>query len=180
MHCKYFTIICLLCVVTVQCKIVGVNKLSVCSIKKSCEDCLQLDHCSWCASNKKCFSEHLLGFDNFCNNTIKAMDYGMSLMENAECACSGGNIKVNKCRPPGVVDGAECYGRGSCVCGTCICNTNPDPENPSKFIVGEFCEYDNYSCDGPKCNEGPYSINDIHLYEENNEDDTSANNQPVE
>lgn len=26
------------------------------------------------------------------------------------------------------------------------------------MVVGEFCEFDNYSCDGPKCNEGPYSL----------------------
>lgn len=24
--------------------------------------------------------------------------------------------------------------------------------------MGEYCEFDNYSCDGPKCNEGPYSL----------------------
>lgn len=24
--------------------------------------------------------------------------------------------------------------------------------------MGEYCEFDNFSCDGPKCNEGPYSV----------------------
>ena len=28
-----------------------------------------------------------------------------------------------------------------------------------QIVMGEYCEYDNFSCDGPKCNEGPYSLN---------------------
>lgn len=24
--------------------------------------------------------------------------------------------------------------------------------------MGEYCEFDNFSCVGPKCNEGPYSL----------------------
>lgn len=24
------------------------------------------------------------------------------------------------------------------------------------MIFGRYCEYDNFSCDGPNCNEGPY------------------------
>ena len=26
------------------------------------------------------------------------------------------------------------------------------------MIMGEYCEFDNFSCDDPKCNEGPYSL----------------------
>lgn len=26
--------------------------------------------------------------------------------------------------------------------------------------MGEYCEFDNFSCDGPKCNEGPYSLSE--------------------
>lgn len=28
------------------------------------------------------------------------------------------------------------------------------------MVVGDYCEYDNFSCDGPRCNEGPYLYND--------------------
>lgn len=29
------------------------------------------------------------------------------------------------------------------------------------MVMGEYCEYDNFSCDGPKCNEGPYSLSSV-------------------
>ncbi|CAK1552121.1 unnamed protein product [Leptosia nina] len=113
-----------------------------------------------------------------CNNTVTSKKYEMSLYDNAKCACEG-NPTVDNCRPDGITEGPECYGRGTCACGRCFCDPNPDPENPSKVIIGEHCEFDNFSCDGPKCNEGPYSINELHLYTESNSDDFPET-EPVE
>ncbi|XP_038215776.1 integrin beta-PS-like [Zerene cesonia] len=160
-------------------KIVSLDKNWICGIKKSCVDCLQVHHCSWCPSQNKCFSESS-PVENPCNDSLHSANYEMSLLENAECACGIFETRDNNCRPPGVTDGPECYGRGSCVCGRCFCDPNPDPENPSKVIIGEHCEFDNFSCDGPKCNEGPFSINDLHLYEEDNADDVPEVDLPVE
>lgn len=35
--------------------------------------------------------------------------------------------------------------------------------------MGEYCEFDNFSCKGSKCNEGPYSISQP--VEDDNEED---------
>uniref|UniRef100_A0A2A4JQG2 Integrin beta epidermal growth factor-like domain-containing protein n=1 Tax=Heliothis virescens TaxID=7102 RepID=A0A2A4JQG2_HELVI len=132
----------------------------VCIVKTSCFECLKLPQCSWCPTENKCFSRKLPKFGEFCsNNTIAHVDYGFSFEENAECSCSKGDVG-QRCFPPGVTEGLECSGRGTCVCGQCVCNPNPDPENPTKMVMGEYCEYDNFSCDDPKCNEGPYSLSD--------------------
>ncbi|XP_075970081.1 integrin beta-6-like [Anticarsia gemmatalis] len=129
----------------------------VCTVKTSCLECLKLPHCSWCESENKCFSKQLTGFEEFCsNNTVDHEDFGFSFAENAECSCSRDDVE-QRCYPPGVTTGAECSGRGTCVCGQCVCNKS-DPREPTKMIMGEFCEFDNFSCEGPKCNEGPYSI----------------------
>ncbi|CAB3236455.1 unnamed protein product [Arctia plantaginis] len=117
-----------------------------------------LSHCSWCPTEKICFSRQLETFKTFCSNdTVNHEDYGLSLEGNAVCSCNREEIEEN-CYPPGVTSGPVCSSRGSCVCGQCMCNTVPDPKEPTKTVMGEFCEYDNFSCEGPRCNEGPYSI----------------------
>ncbi|CAG5012816.1 unnamed protein product [Parnassius apollo] len=137
----------------------------VCNIKRSCVECLRLSHCSWCETESKCYCKQLPTFQDYCKNaTIDYKDYEFSLEENAECSC-GGVIK-NNCYPPEVTD-EVCSGRGNCVCGRCICNPVPDPEHPTKNIVGEYCEFDNFSCDGPHCNEGPYPLSQTKTTEDN-------------
>ncbi|CAG9585566.1 unnamed protein product [Danaus chrysippus] len=144
----------------------SINERWVCHIKQSCFDCLRLPQCSWCPEDEMCFSAHLPLYENYCEKQrINHTDYGMSFEDNAECACSGDKI-MSDCQPPEST-GPECSGRGSCVCGRCFCDEQPDPENPSKTIMGDYCEYDNFSCSGPKCNEGPYSIHDLTAYEDN-------------
>lgn len=130
----------------------------VCTVKKSCKQCLKLPHCSWCPTENKCFSKDLITVKEFCSNdTIDLFDYGLSFEENAACSCSKEDIEQH-CYPPGVTTGPECSGRGKCVCGQCVCDPLPDPEEPSKMVMGEYCEFDNFSCEGPRCNEGPYSM----------------------
>lgn len=55
----------------------------------------------------------------------------VSFEENAECSCSKGEVD-GSCYPPGVTEGPECSGRGTCVCGQCVCNPQPDPQYPTK------------------------------------------------
>ncbi|KAH9643855.1 hypothetical protein HF086_012730 [Spodoptera exigua] len=130
----------------------------VCTVKKSCLECLKLPQCSWCPTENKCFSKTLTESLDYCaNDTIPHVDYGLSFEENAECSCNKGDVG-RSCYPPGTTEGPECSGRGTCVCGQCVCNPQPDPQYPTKMVMGEYCEYDNFSCDGPKCNEGPYSL----------------------
>ncbi|KAJ0180460.1 hypothetical protein K1T71_003864 [Dendrolimus kikuchii] len=145
---------------------------SVCRVKTSCLDCLKLKHCSWCPTEKKCFSNQIPAFEDYCkNDTIKHNEYGFSLEENAECSCAGGQLERH-CYPTDVTEGVQCSGRGKCVCGQCVCDTNPDSENPTMVIMGEYCEFDNFSCRGSKCNEGPYFI-DQTVREDVEEDYTS-------
>ncbi|CAH0604621.1 unnamed protein product [Chrysodeixis includens] len=133
----------------------------VCIVKTSCLECLKLSHCSWCETENKCFSKKLPSFEDFCSNsTIDHIDYNMSIQENAECSCSKGEVK-QRCFPPGVTEGPACSGRGTCVCGQCVCKPDYDHEFPTKMVMGEYCEFDNFSCDGPKCNEGPYSLSSV-------------------
>ncbi|XP_047510596.1 integrin beta-PS-like [Pieris napi] len=159
-------------------KIASLDESWICRIKKTCVDCLQLGQCSWCPSKSVCFSESTNTAEQFCNETVRTHNYEMSLYENARCACEDMEME-NNCRPEGMTEGPECHARGKCVCGKCFCNANPDPENPSKVIIGDHCEYDNFSCDGPKCNEGPYSINELHIYAEENAE-VSEVEQPLE
>ncbi|CAH0720741.1 unnamed protein product, partial [Brenthis ino] len=115
-----------------------------------------LPQCSWCPTENRCFSEHLPHNKDFCTEKmIRHPTYGLSLHDNAECACAGPEIE-NSCPPADTEQ--KCSGRGKCVCGRCFCDVNLDPMHPSKVIMGEHCEYDNFSCDGPDCNEGPYYI----------------------
>ncbi|KAM3963450.1 uncharacterized protein ACR2FA_002390 [Aphomia sociella] len=143
----------------------------VCNVKKSCIECLRLPQCSWCPTDNKCFSMKIPNFKDYCvNNALEHKDYGFSLEDNAVCACSNSSgIELEQnCHLPGTTDGAECSGRGQCVCGRCLCDPTPDLEHPTKMVLGEYCEYDNFSCDGPKCNEGPYSIVEPGIVEEDN------------
>ncbi|XP_023949223.1 integrin beta pat-3 [Bicyclus anynana] len=133
----------------------------ICNIKRSCVDCLRLSQCSWCRSENKCFSEKLSIY-NCKEDKVQHVNYGLSLEENAKCACDPENAEQN-CRHPDVTD-VICSGRGICICGRCSCNMMPDP---SKTIMGEYCEYDNYSCNDTKCNEGPYNIYELQTNEEN-------------
>lgn len=49
----------------------------VCNIKKTCFDCLLLPHCSWCETEKKCFSRKLPTFEDFCkDNSTELVDNG--------------------------------------------------------------------------------------------------------
>ncbi|XP_047527776.1 integrin beta pat-3-like [Vanessa atalanta] len=147
--------------------IIKVDEQAICGIKMSCLECLRLAHCSWCPIENKCFSEKMPTYENYCETEkIRHPNYEMSLEDNAICACAGGKLE-NNCHRPGIA-GAECSGRGSCICGRCFCNVNPDPAHPSKAIMGEYCEYDNFSCDDPKCSEGPYHIYDLMANEQNN------------
>ncbi|XP_013186461.2 integrin beta-like protein 1 [Amyelois transitella] len=139
-------------------RVVAIDERWVCNIKQSCSECLQLSHCSWCPTENKCFSNQLPSFEEFCNNdSVVHKDYGLSLEEFAECACTPPEELKQNCSPPGVQE-EECYGRGRCLCGRCSCFSMIDQEHPTKMVFGEYCQYDNFSCDGPRCNEGPYSI----------------------
>ncbi|XP_012544683.1 preimplantation protein isoform X2 [Bombyx mori] len=138
----------------------------VCAVKVSCFDCLKLSQCSWCVKENKCFSNELWGNKGLCvNDTIEFTDFGrkykllVSIVENAQCSCQSKENEDN-CFSPEVTKGLKCSGRGTCVCGHCVCDT--DAANPSKMIMGEYCEYDNFSCDGPKCTEGPYHISQVY------------------
>ncbi|KAL4702507.1 hypothetical protein ACJJTC_001392 [Scirpophaga incertulas] len=129
------------------------NENWVCNVKRLCIDCLRLSQCSWCKTENKCFSRKLTPEDYCRDNFIDYHDHGLSLLDNAKCSCAG-DIEEN-CTPPDIFTDQKCSGRGSCLCGRCVCD-QPDPEHPTKMVVGDYCEYDNFSCDGPKCNEGPY------------------------
>ncbi|XP_028160741.1 integrin beta-6-like [Ostrinia furnacalis] len=133
----------------------------VCNVKRSCLECLRLSQCSWCQAENRCFSRKLPTFEDFCrDNSTEYQNYRLSFMDNAKCSCAGGHLEEN-CYPPGVTEGPKCTGRGACICGRCACNPMPDPEHPTKMVMGEFCEFDNFSCEGPRCNEGPFLHNDI-------------------
>ncbi|XP_039747097.1 integrin beta-like protein 1 [Pararge aegeria] len=151
-----------------QLNIFSLDKSWICNIKKSCVDCLRLSQCSWCRSENKCFSEILPYFQSYCkDDKVQDVDYGMSLEENAKCACDPDHLSFEKnCQHPDVIS-EECSGRGTCVCGRCFCNNIPFPENPSKTIMGEYCEYDNFSCNDTKCTEGPYNIYELNNFDEN-------------
>lgn len=53
-------------------------------------------------------------------------------IEDSEATCRAGNSSI------------ICSGRGSCVCGDCVCFPRP---NPLEVVSGTFCECDNFSCD---------------------------------
>ncbi|KAI5641798.1 integrin beta-8-like [Phthorimaea operculella] len=136
-----------------------VDEKSVCHVKNSCLECLRLPQCSWCGETEKCFSKDLPGGEDECKNLATPatpyVDYGLSLEGNARCACLGDELEKN-CYHPATTDGPECFGRGKCECGRCVCDPVPDVNHTSKVIMGEYCEFDNFSCDRPDCNEGPY------------------------
>ncbi|XP_073944120.1 uncharacterized protein [Choristoneura fumiferana] len=138
--------------------IVGIDQREVCRIKLSCVDCLRLAHCSWCKTKNKCFSNELAS--EFCkDDTNEYSDFGFSLEDNARCACLPQSNITQNCHPGGVATAEPsppCSGRGSCVCGRCVCKTYP---NSTKIVMGDYCEYDNFSCDSPRCSEGPYLLN---------------------
>ncbi|XP_063378617.1 integrin beta-1-like isoform X1 [Cydia fagiglandana] len=145
--------------------ITGVDQREVCKIKKSCVSCLRLVHCSWCQEEEKCFSKELE--PEKCSETNEYTDYGFSLQENAICSCKQetDEAEAQNCHPEGVDEYTPpCSGRGACVCGRCVCETY---ENSTKIVMGDYCEFDNFSCDGPDCNEGPYALTQD---KDNNED----------
>ncbi|CAG9783667.1 unnamed protein product [Diatraea saccharalis] len=132
------------------------NENWVCNVKRSCLECLRLNQCSWCDTENKCFSRRVQNFEGYCkNNTIHYQNHGLSYADNAKCACAAGQLEEN-CLPEDDTSGLKCSGRGQCLCGRCVCDTEPDPSHPTKAVMGQYCEYDNFSCDGPRCNEGPY------------------------
>ncbi|RVE41540.1 hypothetical protein evm_013806 [Chilo suppressalis] len=134
----------------------ALNENWVCNVKRSCLDCLQLSQCSWCQINNKCFSRKLPNFEEYCqNNYTNYQNHGLSYYENAMCACAASRLEEN-CSPEGDTSGLKCSGRGECLCGRCVCDSKPDPDHPTKIVIGQYCEYDNFSCDEPRCNEGPY------------------------
>ncbi|XP_071812229.1 integrin beta-1-like isoform X2 [Apostichopus japonicus] len=53
-------------------------------------------------------------------------------LEDSDKLCKAGNSTI------------ICSGRGSCVCGDCVCFPRPNPE---EVVKGTFCECDNFSCD---------------------------------
>ncbi|XP_026757850.1 integrin beta-like protein 1 [Galleria mellonella] len=155
----------------------AIDESWVCSVKKSCVECLRLSQCSWCPTDNKCFSMKLPIFNDFCTDSaIEHKDFGFSLEDNAICACSkSSEIELEQnCYPPGISEGVECSGRGECVCGRCVCDPTPDFEHPTKMILGEYCEFDNFSCDGPRCNEGPYSLAQSGSDDEDSPDDVDT------
>ncbi|GBP59191.1 hypothetical protein EVAR_54625_1 [Eumeta japonica] len=135
-------------------KTVAIDESWTCHTKLSCSDCLQLTHCQWCESEKSCLSPKISS-DVCPDELIIYEDKNVDIALNAECACGGGKVEKESCVPTGADNTTICSGRGECVCGRCFCKT-PDPEHPTKMITGEFCELDNYSCEGPSCREGPY------------------------
>ncbi|XP_047988586.1 integrin beta-3-like [Leguminivora glycinivorella] len=136
--------------------IAGIDQREVCKIKKSCVNCLRLVHCSWCQTEEKCFSKELE--PETCSETNEYTDHGFSLQENAICSCKQETdvTEDKNCVPEGADEETPpCSGRGECVCGRCVCKTY---ENSTKILMGDYCEFDNFSCDGPDCNEGPYAL----------------------
>ncbi|KAJ2952819.1 hypothetical protein O0L34_g7184 [Tuta absoluta] len=133
-----------------------IDEKSVCDVKYTCVECLRLPQCTWCGEKMKCFAKKSPDHEDYCkDNATLFVDYGLSMEGNARCACLGDELEQN-CIPPGMTDGPECFGRGKCECGRCVCDPTPDVNHTSKVIIGEYCEFDNFSCDGPHCNEGPY------------------------
>ncbi|XP_076250227.1 position-specific antigen beta subunit myospheroid isoform X1 [Rhynchophorus ferrugineus] len=65
------------------------------------------------------------------------------------CECNAdeiNNMSLNKtlgCIKPNSTTGAECSGRGTCICGRCDC----DSKSPVENIYGDYCECDNFSCE---------------------------------
>lgn len=55
--------------------------------------------------------------------------FSVSIVENAQCSCQSKENEDN-CFSPEVTKGLKCSGRGTCVCGHCVCDT--DAANPSK------------------------------------------------
>ncbi|PIK50534.1 putative integrin beta G subunit isoform X1 [Apostichopus japonicus] len=53
-------------------------------------------------------------------------------LEDSDKLCKAGNSTI------------ICSGRGSCVCGDCVCFPRPNPE---EVVKGTYCECDNFSCD---------------------------------
>lgn len=54
----------------------------VCNVKKSCFTCLKLQHCTWCETENKCFSNKLIHNKNCENSTIEFTDYGCKFLYN--------------------------------------------------------------------------------------------------
>ncbi|XP_053625117.1 uncharacterized protein LOC128683468 [Plodia interpunctella] len=163
-------VICALAIVSVSSRrVASIDERWVCNIKRSCMECLQFRHCSWCPTENRCFSSLLPSHEDFCKNSkVIHKHNGLSLEESAECACTPPEELKQNCRPPGQLE--DCYGRGTCLCGRCSCNSTFDQIHPTKMVFGEYCQYDNFSCDGPRCNEGPYSI----VEAEEDDDDTGV------
>ncbi|XP_026329965.1 integrin beta-PS-like [Hyposmocoma kahamanoa] len=144
--------------------ITPIDEKFVCIVKKNCEHCLRLPLCSWCPTENKCFSQTLDA--DFCkDNSIGHEDLGLSLEENASCLCRGDKyVNTTTCFPPREdgdtipSDEPACSDRGKCICGRCFCDLVADPEHPTKLVMGDHCEFDNFSCQD-ECNEGPYLIN---------------------
>ncbi|XP_033117933.1 integrin beta-1-like isoform X2 [Anneissia japonica] len=67
------------------------------------------------------------------------------------CQCDATDIDEyddrDECVGPG--EKMACSGRGTCICGRCVCNT----KNGVSRYSGEFCECDNLSC-SPECENG--------------------------
>ncbi|XP_022079781.1 integrin beta-1-B-like [Acanthaster planci] len=63
-----------------------------------------------------------------------------------DCECSSDDADLgdndSSCRAGN--SSIVCSGRGSCVCGLCVCFQRP---NPSEQVSGKHCECDNFSCD---------------------------------
>ncbi|XP_038076303.1 integrin beta-1-B-like [Patiria miniata] len=63
-----------------------------------------------------------------------------------DCECSGNDADLGdndlSCRAGN--SSIVCSGRGSCVCGQCVCFQRPDP---TQQVSGAHCECDNFSCD---------------------------------
>ncbi|GLV34405.1 myospheroid [Carabus blaptoides fortunei] len=58
------------------------------------------------------------------------------------CECVGKKPTRNDCRANDTVV-VDCSGRGTCVCGHCLCD---ERGNSEEHIYGRYCEIDNYSC----------------------------------
>lgn len=60
-------------------RIESLDESWICKIKKSCVDCLQLEHCSWCTSRNICFSGTINTEGHFCNDTVRSKKYESKL-----------------------------------------------------------------------------------------------------
>ena len=105
-------------------------------LKRLMKDYLDIEGASLPETFKK------LGYKNWSDPRLIS-DFGDTFFGD-RCQCPGNHSNPlnpeSSCRQDSQLQ--LCSGRGSCECGVCQCDKQPDME-----VWGQFCECDNVSCD---------------------------------